>query len=67
MRLDCQDSEGKSALERAVEKQGAEVVKRLLDSSKSLKLADNEAIISAARRRGDAEVLSAIDRVLGRP
>ena len=67
MRLDCQDSEGKSALELAVEKQGAEVVKRLLDSSKSLKLADNEAIISAARRRGDAEVLSAIDQVLGRP
>jgi hypothetical protein len=65
MGLDCLDSEGKSALALAVEMQSAGVVKRLLDARPTLKTVDYDAIMAAGKRRGDVEVLSAIEEAMG--
>ena len=56
---------GKSALALAVEMQSAGVVRRLLDARPSLKSVDYDAIMAAGKRRGDVEVLSAIEQAMG--
>ena len=64
MGLDCLDSDDKSALVLAVEKQGAGVLKILLDEVEPLSFEDNEAILSAARLRGDSDVLTVVEKAL---
>ena len=64
MGLDCLNSDDKSALVLAVEKQGAGVLKILLDELEPLSFEDNEAILSAARLRGDSDVLTVVQKAL---